>query len=98
MNFDLHPGIEVMVVVGNFSILAIQTLALFSTFFTCPKALAIVFAALRFFASTPFHGHKGWNPLKTARMPIVGHLLGFVYGHLAAVFVAATKAQAFLVT
>ena len=98
MDFDLHPRIEVVVVMGHLSILAIQTLALFSTFFTCSKTLAIVFAALRFFASTPFHGHKCRNTFKTSRMPIVRHLLRLVNSHLAPVLVAATSTQTFLVT
>ncbi len=97
VNFDLHPGIEIVVLMGHFAILAVQTLALFSTFFACSKTLAIVFAALRFFASALFHRDKSWHSFKTARMSVVGHLLSLVYGHLTPLLVAATTTQAFLV-
>jgi hypothetical protein len=46
VNLNLHPRIEVIVVVMHLPVLAIQTIALFRALLSSPEALAIVFAAL----------------------------------------------------
>jgi hypothetical protein len=92
VNLNLHPRIEVIVVVMHLPVLAIQTIALFRALLSSPEALAIVFAALWFFASAPPHRHKGGDALKSTRVAEVCHLLGFVYLHLAFRLVAAADA------
>lgn len=98
MHLYFHPRVEVIVMMVRFSILTIQTFTLLCTLLAGSVAFTVIFAAFRFLTRAASHGHKGRDALEGARMSEVGHLLGLVYFDLAAMLVAATVAQAFLIT
>lgn len=79
------------------AVLAVQTITFLRAFLPRSITLAVVLSALRFLAGAATHGNEGRNALEGAGVAEVGHLLGLVDLELAANFVAAADAEAFLI-
>lgn len=81
----------------NFAILTVQALAFLSAFLSRSITLAVILAALRFFARAAAQRNERLNTLESSGMPKIGQLLGSVYLQLAAVLVAAARADTLII-
>lgn len=97
MHLYLHPRVEVIIMMVRFSILTIQAFTLLCALLPGSVAFTVIFAAFRFLTRAASHRHKGRDAFEGPGMSEVGHLLGLVNLDLAAMFVTATVAQAFLI-
>jgi len=75
-----------------FAILTIQTLTFLGAFHTSSKTLAIIFAALRFFAGASSDWNESWYSFKCSGVSKICHLLGFINLILTIGFIATTIA------
>lgn len=78
VDFNLHPGVEEVIMGMRLAVLAHHTLAFLRALHSRPIAITVVFATLRFFARAPSLRHEGGNPLESPRVSEVCQLLGFV--------------------